>query len=138
MLLLLVTVQCKQTLMLLDTRNMISKLASCSSFVLSGLVKTSNPADPKMYLVIKSYVPGRRLCVMLAMRDYVLRTKKLRLLCNMQLLITYQKPHHSRYNYLVVRHYHYRIRTVMKMSGIDSLVYQAHNTWSAERIIRMQ
>lgn len=126
MLLLLVTAQRKQTLMLLDTRNMILKHSSCT-FVLSGLVKTARPTDPKRSLVIKSYAPDRRLCVMYAMREYVRRTKKLRLLGKTQLLISYQKPHNSITSQTLSRW----IRTVMERSGIDTRVYKPHSTRSA-------
>jgi len=125
MLLLLITAQRKQTLILLDVNNLTMKRSSCN-FKLSGLVKTSRPGDVKSTLVVKGYAPDRRLCVMFALREYLNRTKLLRK-NHSQLFISYQRPCHAITTQTLSRW----IMATMADAGINTEVYKPHSTRSA-------
>jgi len=125
MLLLLITAQRKQTLLLLSTNNLQMTRSSCV-FQLTGLVKTARPSDPKGTLVVKAYAPDRRLCVIFALREYLIRTKTIRNK-EAQLFISYQKPCKPITSQTLSRW----IMTTMAKAGINTDMFKPHSTRSA-------
>jgi integrase len=125
MLLLLTTAQRKQTLLLLDVNNLQMTRSSCV-FQLTGLVKTSRPNDPKRTLVVKAYAPDRRLCIMFALREYLLRTKVVRKK-ESQLFISYQQPCKAVTGQTMSRW----ILDTMDKAGINTKLFKPHSTRSA-------
>jgi len=125
MLLLLITAQRKQTLLLFDVHKLVMTRGSCS-FQLTGLVKTSRPGDRKGTIVVKGYAPDRRLWVMFALREYLNRTKPLRK-NHSQLFISYQKPCQAITGQTLSRW----ISLTMAKAGLNTDVYKPHSTRSA-------
>jgi len=125
MLLLLVTAQRKQTLLLLDVLQLQLTDSSCV-FQLTGLVKTSRPSDPKRSLVIKAYAPDRRLCIIFVLKEYLERTKLLRKQ-QTQLFISFKEPFKVVTGQTISRW----ILDTMAKAGINTNVFKPHSTRSA-------
>ena len=92
MLLSLVTAQRGQTLHLLDI-SLMSTYDSSIVFTFSKPVKESNPRTQVKPLVLKAYTHDESLCVFSTLKQYLQRTKILRVTAGSQLLIGFQKPH---------------------------------------------
>ena len=64
---------------------------------------------------------------MFALKEYLCRTKKLRMLGKSQMLISFQKPYGPITSQTLSRW----IRVVMERSGIDTRIFKPHSTRSA-------
>jgi hypothetical protein len=94
-------------------------------FQLKNVIKQSRPGYGPPILIIKSYAPDKRLCVVFYIKEYLNRTKFVRGQST-QLLISYKKPHLGVSKDTIARW----IRTIMYRAGINT-VYTAHSTRSA-------
>ncbi|XP_068737579.1 uncharacterized protein [Montipora capricornis] len=127
MLLSLVTAQGGQTLHLLDI-SLMSTYDSSIVFTFSKPLKQSNPRTQEKPLVLnEAYTHDESLCVFSTLKEYLQRTKTLRVTAGSQLLIGFQKPHKAVLRDTISRW----VRTVMQMSGINLNVYKAHSTRTA-------
>lgn len=125
MLLGLLTGQRGQTLHLMDIRN-IDLDNNRVKIKFGDLLKTSRPGFHQNQLVIKAFAPDRRLCVCLALQEYITRTEKLRG-NKTRLFISYNRPHLPIARDSISRW----IKIVMKQAGINTNVFNAHSVRSA-------
>ena len=95
-------------------------------FTFNKPLKHSNPGTQLKTLVVKAYTHDECLCHVSTLKEYLQRTKALRV-NGSQLLISFQKPHKAVSRDTVSRW----IKTVMQMYGINLDVYKAHSTWEA-------
>lgn len=125
MLLALVSAQRCQTLQALSIENMVLTNEKCV-FHFTNLLKTSRPGKHLGPLVVTSFTPDERLCVVTVLRMYLDRTKTLRGICH-QLLISYQKP----YKGVTIDTISTWLKLVLKMAGIDTAKFTGYSTRAA-------
>ena len=80
-----------QTLHLLSVRGMVLKHNSCV-FTIHKRLKASLPGEHVSALTLTAYSAGNRLCPIVYLSDYVMRTSEFRKASD-QLLVSFQKPH---------------------------------------------
>ena len=125
MLIALINATRAQTLQLL-TLNDLRQGQDFYVLQLRGCLKQSRPGRPVPYVLLKSYTPDRRLCVVHTLREYIKRTECLRK-DRESLFISYLKPHTAVTSSTISRW----LKTVMRSSGIDISVFKAHSVRSA-------
>ena len=117
--------QRRQTLQLLDLRNMRLK-KFCVTFTLGDLLKQSKPGHHLGQITLAGYPPDRRLCVVTVLKEYFERTKILRGETT-SLFITTQEP----YNVASVDTLSRWIKDTLSAAGIDMGVFTPHSTRAA-------
>ena len=125
MLLALTTGQRMQSLFLMDIRN----LELDKEFVkirFGDLLKQSRPGRHLSELFIEAFKPDYRVCVVLALREYLERTHSLRNDTN-QLFISFHKPHKSVKKCTIANW----IKKIMRLAGIDMKIFTPHSTRGA-------
>ena len=73
--------------------NNVHKFKSEFVFKIDDLVKQSRPGYKEPVISCKAYLPDRRLCIYTVLKEYLIRTKKMRDSSISKLLLTYVKPH---------------------------------------------
>ena len=124
-LLALATAQRIQTLALLTIDN-IRVTSDCVEIAVTDLLKQSRPGDIGAKLTLQALPGDKKLCVVHYLREYICRTKPLRNL-EKGLFVCYKKPHKKASKQTLARW----IKSVLKMSGIDTKQFKAHSTRSA-------
>lgn len=111
-----------QSLHLLDVRGMVKRK---DSYVLlySDVLKHSKPGKDNPVVVLKSYPPDRRLCVIFALKEYLTRTETLRSASCTSLFISYMSPYKRVTKETISRW----LRTVMCSAGINCEVFKTHS-----------
>lgn len=124
MLLALTTAQRLQTLQALDLKYL--QKGANYKFPIVEKLKQSRPGTKPLCVILEPYPPDRRLCVISVLKEYMLRTERIRN-NETQLLISYVKPHKAVTRDSIARW----LCTVLTMSGIDTSIYKAHSTRAA-------
>lgn len=114
-----------QSLHLLTLENMI-KGSKSYTFFCGGLQKHNRPKMSTNYLEFFMYPIDRRLCVYFVIKEYLIRTLRLRGNCK-QLFISYVKPYGPVCKQTISRW----IKTALVRSGIDVSKFAAHSIRSA-------
>lgn len=104
----------------------VTKLSSEFVFEFTSLIKQSRPGYGCCNFRVKAYPPDRRLCPYFVLKEYLLRTRKLRGKDD-NLLISYIKPHKAVSKDTVARW----VKTLMHRAGVDIGVFSAHSVRSA-------
>ena len=125
MLLALVTAQRVQTLKALVVKNLI-KYDDRYVFTIDSLLKQTRPGFHVSHVTIPKFTKNLELCPCQCIDRYLVLTKDLRS-DDLQLLISFQKPHHAITTDTIARW----IRTVLNNAGIDICRFKAHSTRSA-------
>jgi len=99
----------------------VQKLKTEFIVPIEGLLKQSRPGFTCKHLSFKAFPPDRRLCIYTVLKEYLKRTKDLRV--GSKLLISYVKPHHAVTTDTVARW----LRTVMIKSGINVKKFGPHS-----------
>jgi hypothetical protein len=73
--------------------NNVHKFKSEFVFKIDDLVKQSRPGYKEPVISCKAYPPDRRLCIYTVLKEYLIRTKKMRDSSISKLLLSYVKPH---------------------------------------------
>jgi hypothetical protein len=73
--------------------NNVHKFKSEFVFKIDDLVKQSRPGYKEPVISCKAYPPDRRLCIYTVLKEYLIRTKKMRDSSISRLLLSYVKPH---------------------------------------------
>lgn len=121
----LVSAQRCQTLHKLDLDN-LNKGKSSYTFTIPALLKQSRTGYKNPSVKLVPYPPNRSLCVVTAMKEYLMRTDSLRGK-ETNLLISYVKPHQKVTTSTISRW----LRTVLARAGIDTNIFKAHSTRAA-------
>ena len=114
-----------QTLKFLSV-DCMEKLRDEFVFHLDVLLKQSRPGYKNPDVKLRAFPPDRRLCVYTVLKEYIKRTKILRVHTK-QLLISYIKPHKAVTCSTISRW----IKVVLQKSGIDTRQFSAHSVRSA-------
>lgn len=115
-----------QTLHVLSYKQ-LKKSSSGYLLKFNSLLKQSRPGFDCSCLVLKSYPPDRRLCIITVLKEYLARTKPCRKDSDDSLLISYVKPYRPVSRDTISRW----IRVVMSRSGIDIRKFTAHSVRAA-------
>lgn len=90
------------------------------------LLKTSRPGSHQSQVVIRAFAPDRRLCVCVALNEYLVRTKELRG-DDTILFISLNRPHRPVTRDTIGRW----IKAVLKLAGINTNLFRPHSVISA-------
>ncbi len=88
--------------------------------------KTTRPGSGVREIILKKFLPNRRICPVHVIKHYVKATSSLRGQ-EKQFFISYQKPHKAVVSGTVARW----IKVIMRVAGIDVSVFKPHSTRSA-------
>lgn len=125
MLLALTTGQRMQSLFLIDIRN----LEYDQGYVkirFGDLLKQSKPGRHLSELYIEAFKPDYRVCVVLTLREYLVRTQSLRNDIN-QLFISFHKPYKAVKKCTIANW----IKKILVLAGIDMEIFTPHSTRGA-------
>jgi hypothetical protein len=125
MLLAILSGQCCQTLHALSITSM-ERQENKYIFYVNQLLKTSKPGKHWGHQEFTAYPSDPRLCIVSCLNQYLKKSKSIRN-NSVQLLLSYQKPHHSVSCDTIARW----LKSVMKEAGINTDIYSVHSTRAA-------
>ena len=117
--------QRKQTLHVLDTRNMTLTSASVK-FRVGDLLKQSRPGNHLTEIAVAAYAPDRRLCLVTVLKEYLDRTRVFRG-DTTALFITTQEPYKAASKDTLSRW----IKDTLIAAGVDMTIFTPHSTRAA-------
>jgi integrase len=123
---LLVTSQRGQTIMALKLSE-LSWEDGEAVFRLSTLLKHNRQGDPLNTVILRPFQMCEHLCVVSALKAYILRTKKLRKPESTQLLVSYIFPYKPISRDTLARW----TVTVLRLAGLDTKKFKGHSTRGA-------
>jgi hypothetical protein len=107
--------------------NNVYKFKSEFVFKIDELVKQSRPGDTEPVISCKAYSPERRLCIYIVLKEYLIRTKKMRDSSISRLLLRYVKLHKNVTKDTISRW----IKVILNRSGINTKIFGSHSVRSA-------
>ena len=99
---------------------------SSVTFHIKHIIKTSKPGKPVPVIQLSAYPEDDRICVLQALRQYLLRTSNFRG-GNQYLFVSINRPHRNVSPQTISRW----LKGVLHLSGIDTSIYKAHSTRAA-------
>lgn len=114
-----------QAILLISVKN-ITVNDSYIKIRFGDILKTTRPGFHQKEVMIKAYEPDRRLCIVTVAKCYLEKTKVVRGK-EMQLFISYQKPHNAVSRETISRW----ISLVMSKAGLDMSVFSPHSLRAA-------
>ena len=106
--------------------NNVHKFKSEFVFKIDDLVKQSRPGYKEPVISCKAYSPDRRLCIYTVLKEYLIRTKKMRDSSISRLLLSYMKPQKNVIKDTIARW----IKVILNRSGINTKIFGSHSVRS--------